>query len=281
MWLSWQLGLILAGVFAVLGLAAPRDRAQWLRVTGALLREAAIVMVLYSVWGIAGEVAVTEPTGAVARAHWVWNVERALHLPNESWLQAGIITHSLLVQAANIYYAIVHVPAMAACLVWLFVAHRDRYSRWRNAIAFLTGACLLVQLIAVAPPRFIPSFHVVDTAVQYHQSVYAALGRGDVGQLQAMPSLHVGWAMIVALSMWQLAASAWRFLGVGHLAITMYVVVVTGNHYWLDGLIGIAILVIILAGQHVVAARWPGRLPQRVERPSPALEHDLPVGVLE
>ena len=93
-----------------------------------------------------------------------------------------------------------HFPVLIACLVWLFVWHRGSYGRWRTTLAAFTGISLLVQLIPVAPPRMLPGTGLVDTAVIYHQSVYSNVAGFDPDQLSAMPSVHVGWAILVAIA---------------------------------------------------------------------------------
>ena len=89
-----------------------------------------------------------------------------------------MLPHPWLVQAGNLYYAVVHVPALIAMLVWLFVRHRDRYPAVRNTLALLTGACLLIQLVPVMPPRLMSSLGFVDTGHLYGQSVYTAARAG-------------------------------------------------------------------------------------------------------
>ena len=56
---------------------------------------------------------------------------------------------------------------------------------------------LAMQLIPVAPPRMLTETRLVDTAVLYGQSVYATVA-GFADQLSAMPSVHVGWAVLIA-----------------------------------------------------------------------------------
>ena len=63
-------------------------------------------------------------------------------------------------------------PAPIAFLVWLFVRHRDHYPRWRNAIAIVTGFCLVIRFVRVAPPRFLPDLGYIDLASVYGMSVY-------------------------------------------------------------------------------------------------------------
>jgi membrane-associated phospholipid phosphatase len=67
-----------------------------------------------------------------------------------------------------------------------------------------------------------------------------------------MPSLHVGWAVVVAVGAIVVLRSPWRWLFVLHPVLTMYVVVVTGNHYWMDGIIATVIVAVAAA----IAMSW-------------------------
>lgn len=220
-------------------------------VTSAFLWEVGIVAVLYALWQLAGRLSLLSIEPAIARGVTLWNFERTLRLPNEATIQNWLVPHSLSTQAANLYYAGVHVPAMGVFLVWLFLRYRDRYPLWRNTLAFTTAACLVIQLFPVAPPRLTEETMMIDTGLAYGQSVYGVLGRGIAGQLQAMPSIHVGWAALVGWATWRESTSRWRWVGPAHFAVTFIVVAVTGNHYWLDGIVAMALLWV---SWHV--ARW-------------------------
>jgi hypothetical protein len=133
----------------------------------------------------------------------------------------------------------------------------------RTTIVLLTATCLLVQFVPVAPPRLLPDLGYVDTAEQYGQSVYTALQAVGPDQLSAMPSVHVGWAVLIALVVVRISPSRWRWLVLLHPAITIFVVAATANHFWLDGIVAVALLALSLAvqwsGRRVVAAlRRPG-----------------------
>lgn len=210
----------------------------------AFAREAALVSVLYSLWQLAGRLSLLGIDRALARGAWLWDIERTLRLPNELTLQDALIPHSFWTQVANIYYAGAHVPAMGIFLVWTFARHRSEYSGWRNALALVTGVCLAIQLVPVAPPRLTAETEMIDTGLAYGQSVYGVLGRGIAGQLQAMPSIHVAWAAIIGWAALTASTSKWRWIGPIHFALTFVVVAVTGNHYWLDGLVAMALLVV-------------------------------------
>jgi hypothetical protein len=182
-------------------------------------------------------------------------------------VQRLFLPHPLIVQAFNLYYDVLHFPVLIACLVWLFIWHRDIYVRRRTTLAVFTGACLLVQLIPVAPPRMLPGTGMVDTAVLYHQSVYQQTAGFNPDQLGAMPSVHVGWAILVAIMVISAARSRWRWLVVLYPVATTLAVVVTANHYWMDGIVAALILVVVLLVQYwlerLVAAHplaWPFRL---------------------
>jgi PAP2 superfamily len=247
--LSWQqagvVACCLAAVAVVLRLTR-RPRRSRLAGVATFTRESALVFGLFTLWQFAGSFSVMGPGGALARGRWIWHFERELHLPNEASVQRLFLPHPLLVQAFNLYYDVLHFPVLIACLVWLFIWHRDIYLRRRTTLAALTGACLLVQLIPIAPPRMLPGTGMVDTAVLYHQSVYQQTAGFNPDQLGAMPSVHVGWAILVAIMVISAARSRWRWLVVLYPAVTTLVVVVTANHYWMDGIVAALILVVVL-----------------------------------
>jgi hypothetical protein len=70
-----------------------------------------------------------------------------------------------------------------------------------------------------------------------------------------MPSVHIAWSSAVAFFVWRSTTSRWRYLGVVHALLTWTVVVATGNHYWLDGVVAIVLLVLSF---------WTVRLGHRV-----------------
>ncbi len=264
MWLPWKWGVVVAVGMWLGGLVVARflrrdafaahQRVQMV-VVRSLLGETAVIMALYSLWQVAGSWSVMGVNDAVDRARWVMQAQRYLPLPSELEVQRLILPYPLLVKAANDYYAIAHVPALVATLIWGFLSHRIHYGRLRNAVALTTLGCLLVQLVPLAPPRMLDDLGFIDTAVLYDQSVYSALGRGMAGQLAAMPSVHVAWALIVPWFAIAVAANRFiKLLCVMHCALTWFVVVATANHFWLDGiaaacLFGLALALLALPGK--------------------------------
>jgi PAP2 superfamily len=265
--LSWQQAGVVTCCLAAVAVALRLARRPRLTGIATFTQESALVFGLFTLWQFAGTFSVMGPGGALARGHWIWHLERDLHLPSETSLQRLFLPHPLIVQAFNLYYDVLHFPVLIACLIWLFIWHRDIYVRRRTTLAVFTGACLLVQLIPVAPPRMLPGTGMVDTAVLYHQSVYQATAGFNPDQLGAMPSVHVGWAILVAIMVISAARSRWRWLVLLYPVATTLAVVVTANHYWMDGIVAALILVVVLLVQswleRLVAAHppaWPFRL---------------------
>jgi len=266
--LSWQaaalIGAACCAVATSVGRFAPGRRSAIFKIAP-FGREVGIILGLYALWQIAGGVSLGHTGEATKRGQWVWDHERAWHFPSEVALQRPILGHSLLVQICNIYYATMHFGMLLAVLLWLYIRHRDAYRRTRTLIVLTTTACLLVALVPVAPPRLI---HVgmVDTASSYGQSVYAVTGQLGADQYSAMPSVHVAWAFLVAVAVIGATRSQWRWLILLHTAATLYVVVVTANHFWLDGVVAVALLGISLAIQ-VVSRRIVMRRRPLTRRP--------------
>lgn len=261
--LSWQQAAVAAGCVAVGSAALGLTRSPRLASVAVFARESALVLGLFALWQLAGSFSVMGPGGALARARWIWRFERTVHLPSEASIQHAFLPHPLVVQFFNLYYDTLHFPVLIGCMIWLFVRHRDRYGHWRTTLVAFTGSCLLVQLVPVAPPRMLPGTGLVDTAVLYHQSVYGSVAGFDADQLSAMPSVHVGWAILVAAAVITTVHSRWRWLAVLYPCATTLAVIVTANHFWLDGIVAAAILGLVLAIQAAV-----GRL--RAARSAPA-----------
>jgi PAP2 superfamily protein len=258
--LSWQQAAVLTAGLSAAAVAtwrlAPATGTGWRRRTALpLLRESALLAGLYSLWQLAGSLSVLGTGGAFSRANDLVRIEDDLHLPSEASVQRLVTGHPVLTQACNLYYATMHFGVLFVFLAWLFLRHRAVYGRWRRTLVLLTAGCLLLQLIPVAPPRLLPGY--VDTAAQYGQSVYG-LGL-STDQLSAMPSVHVGWAVLIAWVVVRTSRSRWRWLAIVHPVATTFVVVATANHFWLDGVGAVAVLIgcaWLQYGTRSATARW-------------------------
>lgn len=205
---------------------------------------------------------VFEGTERVARAHAddVWSFERSMRLPSEARLQERFLESDTAVRVINAIYQYVHFPVMVCTLVLLYARRRDAYRWFRNVLILTTGLALVGHIAyPLSPPRLEPSFGMVDTGTEFGQSTYAGRpGTGFTNQLAAMPSMHVAWAALIAIAVILCLRSPWRWLAPLYAVTILIVVVVTGNHYWLDGIVGLALLaiaILVLRPPRTVAAK--------------------------
>jgi hypothetical protein len=268
--LSWQAAAVTAGCLGGGAVGCRRASRPRLRAVAGFLRETAVLLALFALWQLAGSYALLGPDGAIDRAQWIWHAERAVHLPSEAGFQQAFLSHPLVVQALNLYYAGLHFAVVIGCLLWVYIWHRRQYPQVRTTLVLFTAGALLIQLVPVAPPRMLPGDNMIDTAVQYGQSVYGSVAGFNADQLSAMPSVHVGWALLVAIVVVQLSRSRWRWLALGYPAVTLLAVVVTANHFWLDGIAAAVLLALALVVQragrivrHRLLARYRARAVRR------------------
>jgi hypothetical protein len=239
-----------------------------------------------------------DPGPAYEHARSIIDLERALHLYHEATVQQWYLDlpgHGLI-RGWNVYYGLAHFLVTLVALVWLFRRAPQRYRLWRNTLAITTclavigfaayslmpprllddpgefGACQLYAPEAAesAPPgaRRAPGcdrYGYVDTVAEYGGWIsFGNEGMKDVSnQYAAMPSMHIGWSSWSALVLLPLLRRRWaRLLAVLYPAITLACIVVTANHYWIDGVGGLVCL---------AAGYWLARVVTgRGLRPSPA-----------
>lgn len=212
------------------------------------IRELLLIAVLFGIYKAGRLAANGRVAEAFRNARDVWDIERWLHLPSELNVQDGLLKSHALIEAANSYYAYVHFPATAAFLLFMYL-RRPAYYRWvRWVVVAITGAGLALHLtVPLAPPRMLTFTGLIDTGARYGPSVYGAPQTDTVAnQYAAMPSLHIGWAIIVAVGLIVACRTRWRWLWLAHPVLTVLVVVSTANHYWMDGLVVSAMLAITM-----------------------------------
>lgn len=271
-WLPWQDAVGAAGALGAASGALwwwaradhPASPGRRARLAGAALtwtRELTLMFGLYALWQVAGDHSLAHVGGAVARGREIARLERTwLPLPTEAAVQRLVLGDRTLLRLLDYYYADIHVLAVGAVLVWLFVRHRDRYPAVRNVLVGVTALSLLVALVPVAPPRLVPGLGLLDTQRVIGPRVYPDVPRPGLDQLSSFPSLHVGWALVVAGAVIYALHSRWRWLAAAYPLFTTWVVIVTGNHYWADGLAEV-----VIAGAALAVVAGAGRL-----APSPA-----------
>jgi membrane-associated phospholipid phosphatase len=206
---------------------------------GRVLVDAVIVVTGIVVYfGVRG-VTAGSPTDAVDHAHDVLRVERALGLDWEDEAQLVLDRVDGLATVANWVYIWGHWPVIAGALVWLALHDRVVFRRLRNALiaSGALGLCVYTTY-PVAPPR-LAGLGLVDTVTESSQAYRVLQPPAFVNQYAAMPSLHVGWDLLVGLALVATASTvALRLVGWAMPVLMALATVVTANHYVLDVLVG-------------------------------------------
>jgi hypothetical protein len=127
-------------------------------------------------------------------------------------------------------------------LCGVLVRQRSDYVWARNLLVVQTALALIIHIaFPLAPPRMFPQWGFTDTMTRYGPSAYEP-GASIANQFAAMPSLHVGWAVLIAYVVTRTGPRTLSILAWGHAVVTLAVVVLTAHHWWVDGVAGIGLL---------------------------------------
>lgn len=221
-----------------------------------LLREAALVAGAILAYFAIRNLTVGAPGEAFANGRHIVDLEDSLGIDWEGAIQASTVGRDGLVTLANWIYIWGHWPVILSTAVVLHIWRRDRYYLLRNTL-FISGGIgfLFFALVPVAPPRLLePS--LVDTVSNQSNAYRALQPPGLTNQYASLPSLHVGWNLAVGIVLFvtttNLAVRAFAFAS--PLAMT-FAVVATANHYVVDVVAGAAVVLVGLAGAHIIEKR--------------------------
>ncbi len=204
-----------------------------------------------------------KPSQAFDNARQLIRIEDAIGLFHEQAIQQFFLGARWFIRFWNVFYGTAHFVVTIGVFVWMYRKKRHIFTKWRNCILATTALALIgFSLYPVMPPRLLDStshyggaqimqergiepYEFVDTLEEV-----GGLWSFDSGtmsklsnQYAAMPSLHCAWSTWCALVGWRLTRRRWaRALLVAYPFATLFCIVVTGNHYWIDGLGGLLTL---------------------------------------
>ena len=180
---------------------------------------------------------------ALANADWVISLESGIGLFVEPVIQEWTLTHAQpLVIFLNWVYIVTYWPVILGVALYLYLARPLLYAKYRTLIVVnLVLALLLFVTFPLAPP-FKTAF-LVDTIQLYGPGFYGSEAMaGFYNTNAAMPSLHFSWTCILAWLFVREWKGRYRYLGFGYPLLTLAAIVVTGNHYLLDAVVGVLLI---------------------------------------
>ncbi len=186
---------------------------------------------------------------ALAHAHDIVNLQFALGIFVEPAVQGWVLDHELARRGLNFVYFWLDFPLIVVAGLLMFWKRRNSYTLTRDAILVSGGIALVIYwAYPVAPPRFLTEWGFVDTLEVYDNLSYQAQSlQPFVNPYAAVPSLHVGWAALLAVGVFTATGNLWLRLGASVSFVLQSISVVgTGNHYILDGVAGLAVCAVAL-----------------------------------
>jgi membrane-associated phospholipid phosphatase len=184
---------------------------------------------------------------AFTNAKRVFELERVLHFAWEQSLQNVFLQVPEVVRAMNIFYFVGHFVLTGAFFLWLYLRSREGFKSFRNAFLVATTIAIFIHWqFPTAPPRLVHELGIGDTL--------RMLSNIDIGSqttpsytnpVAAVPSLHAGWAVGVAVGIFRYSRSrALKTLGALYPVAVILTIVVTGNHFLVDAVAGMLVMAI-------------------------------------
>lgn len=184
---------------------------------------------------------------AFQRARDILELEQRFWLDWETTIQESILGSNALTDFANGAYFWGHMPLLIVLAIWLWRSHRTIWRTFRNALLISAAVGMVCYfLFPTAPPRLMPELGYIDTLALRAAPSYQAQEVGlFVNPYAALPSLHVGWALLAGLAVWQTSRHPlMRAFAVAIPLSQSWSVVATANHWTLDAFAGIAVCAI-------------------------------------
>ncbi len=207
-------------------------------------QEVAFLAVGYWSYGMVRNGVPTRSLAALTRAVQVENFQNAIGLGIERTVNAFVAGTAWLAIFLNYFYATAHFIVTIAVLLWLYRRHPHEFRPFRTALYSANFIALAgYYLYPLAPPRMLDGY--TDTVVTFH--TWGSWGSANIAsasnQFAAMPSMHFGWALWCGIVLYRLGGNRiLRGLGLLYPCLTLFAIVGTANHFWIDAAAGAVVL---------------------------------------
>lgn len=227
------------------------------RTLGLFAVEMAVFLVFFAAYFLLRGLPEERVDLATANARGIIDFERELGIYREAAWQQAVIDNAALIDLANFTYRYLHLPLLLVVGYFFFTADMRKYRVLRNTILFSGAIGLLFYwLLPVTPPRLLAGAGFeqgfVDTLIGERRPKPGRLAN----DYAAIPSYHFGWIFLMVIGVWWCwRSSLLRAGSVAFAGLMWWSIVVTGNHYFFDMVLG-AIVVAVAMGASLSWERW-------------------------
>jgi hypothetical protein len=180
---------------------------------------------------------------AFDNARGIISLERTLGLFVEPSVQAWSSGSGVLIDAASWMYINAQTTVTVGALVWIYLMRNQSFYFVRNMMMTAMIIALVGYILyPTAPPRFFPEWGFLDSVSEFTGVEPASDGVNAMfNPYAAVPSMHVAFALMIGWSLAQLVTNrVARTFWWAYPFLVSYVIVATGNHFVMDGILGAA-----------------------------------------
>ncbi|HEY7266747.1 MAG TPA: phosphatase PAP2 family protein [Solirubrobacterales bacterium] len=170
------------------------------------------------------------------------SAESSLGLLFEPHVQHWAVGAGWPAEVARWGYANLHFKGSCLMLAILYFGYRGTFGFVRNAVIAAMAISLIgYALFPTAPPRFLPELGLdPSSSVTGNNPLLSNPGDPLFNPFAAVPSMHVGMSVILAWSLALLVRPRpLKALLFAYPLLMTYVVIASGNHFWLDAVLGL------------------------------------------
>lgn len=211
-----------------------------------MVREILLVVAAYYLYSIAKNLVHPTPYAEGFKNAWsVVSLERALGIFQESNLQSWLMQDARwAVVFLNWVYTIGFFPMMLLTAVVFFVNDRVTYYRFRSIMLVSFGIGVTIfAIFPLAPPWMLGYMGFENTVHLLGPGQYSSSSDlVSYNKYAAMPSMHFAWAVLLAMA-WASTQVLWaKIAAVVYQTLMALAVVVTGNHYFVDVIVAVPVV---------------------------------------
>jgi membrane-associated phospholipid phosphatase len=209
---------------------------------------------------VRGRMSPNTPDVALLHSYRLLDLEWKHGLFVEQRLERFFLQFQPIMNAIDVFYVLGHLVGTIGVLIWIYVRRREQYAFVRNLLMLTTAIALVAFYVyPTAPPRMLGNYGFVDP-LQLHHFV----GEGGAqpssytyNPYAAMPSLHVGYALVVAWGLFVAERKTWiKVAAIFYPVVMAATVIISGNHWILD--VAGAVVTVAIAGIGVLTLSWLG-----------------------